>query len=232
MSSALEDRERPVELVLQAEVARRRSRAWRCRPGASPPPPSGPPGPPRRCLATAGAPSGATPARSSSRAASRPTGSGDGAACRPLHPAHRRDEQRLLGAEAARPSAAALAADGLVEVGRRLQREQLGVAAAAGHELVVRSGLDDAARRRARRSGRRSARSRSGARSAARPGPAGGGRIASKSSCSAWASSDAVGSSSTRNGASRKKARASATRCHWPMERSAPSSYSRLSRVS
>src|SRR3989440_7152288 len=47
-------------------------------------------------------------------------------------------------------------------------------------------------------------------------------RIRVKRSCSARASSAAVGSSRMTRGASRKNARASAMRCHWPIETSFP----------
>jgi hypothetical protein len=47
-------------------------------------------------------------------------------------------------------------------------------------------------------------------------------RMRAKRSCSARASSAAVGSSRITNGASRKNSRASATFCHCPSDRSTP----------
>ena len=56
--------------------------------------------------------------------------------------------------------------------------------------------------------------------------------IRSNSSCSARGSRAAVGSSKITKGTARKKARASATRCHCPMKSSSPPSNRRLSMVS
>ena len=62
--------------------------------------------------------------------------------------------------------------------------------------------------------------------------PASRALMRSNSSCSALGSRAAVGSSKITNGASRKNARANATRCHCPTDRSDPPSNSGPSTVS